>query len=216
MANDDVELIAWMQAISDVCDHAMMRSLYSGGQPVKTVREQNNAPEWRRLLHEVADLPQNRKCVDCSDLIDKATAWASINLGRVHLHRVLGRAPLARRHHLASALGGTRRVAVVADCGDARDRQSECQRPLGAQHDAGAEAQAQGAAQRQRGVLARQIRREKVVRPLATQRRRRGTTTSARLRRRPTKAQHQCRRRAMLSRQCVPQSSRRQRRAAAR
>jgi hypothetical protein len=81
MANDDVELIAWMQAISDVCDHAMMRSLYSGGQPVKTVREPNNAPEWRRLLHEVADLPQNRKCVDCSDVIDKATAWASINLG---------------------------------------------------------------------------------------------------------------------------------------
>ena len=81
MANDDVELIGWSQSISEACEASMLRSLYSGSQPVKTVREANSTPEWRVLLHQVADLPANRKCVDCAEPIDKVTAWASINLG---------------------------------------------------------------------------------------------------------------------------------------
>ena len=69
MATDDADLIGWMSAIDNVCNEAMMRSLYSGGDPVKSVMVGSNVPEWRRLLHEVADMSHNLHCADCGGKI---------------------------------------------------------------------------------------------------------------------------------------------------
>jgi hypothetical protein len=41
--------------------------------------QRDDSKAWRKQLHEVVAL--NLRCVDCNTPIDKATAWASINLG---------------------------------------------------------------------------------------------------------------------------------------